>query len=207
MRKLIIVTAIVIIGIVIASYLYFFNQDTVIITDSIKASCREITDIPGVTFLIDGDIKATGISRITDDAKFKKNRYYEYVENGRYTLFSVNKMIIIAQKDTSYQFTEEEKPFQTLQKAQIDDFVPKPDSRALNYVLSENGAVMNVTAHIKLNSQTENNYAGKLKTLTLNDMEWTIFAGYCEESYHALTDNQKDDINRVLDSFAPAKQK
>ena len=207
MRKLIIATSALIVGIIIASYVYFTNQDTVIITDSFKASRREVTDVPGVTFLINGDFNATPISKITDDAKFKKNRYYEYVGNNAYTLFSVNKMIIIAEKGTSYHFTEEEKPYQTLQKAQITDFGFKPDSRALNYVLDEIGANMNVTTTIKLNSHTENNYAGKLKTLTIDDTEWAIFAGYCSDSYQALSDEQKQEVNMVIESFKLAKQK
>lgn len=207
MRKLIIATSALIVGIIIASYVYFTNQDTVIITDSFKASRKEITDVPGVTFLINGDINATPISKITDDAKFKKNRYYEYVGNNAYTLFCVNKMIIIAEKGTFYHFTDQEKPYQTLQKAQITNFGFKPDSRALNYVLDENGASMNVTAAIKLNLHTENNYAGKLKTLIVDNTEWAIFAGYCSDSCQALSDEQKQEINMVMDSFSPAKQK
>lgn len=165
---------------------------------------KRVTSVQGVAFTIPRSIsnQATAITQIADNLSFSDSAYYSYNNgNDEYMLFNISRLVILAQKNTDFHFSEQEDKEAALDQSGIMGVWFEKSGKNFNCENSGNKTTAIVNAGVSITSEVYGDFTGKMATLEQNDEEWSIFAGVPGEKYSDLDKEIKSALDEIVDSF------
>lgn len=167
-----------------------------------------ISKVDGITFNIPEIIstRATAITRVADDQEFESNNIYSYANgDDEYMLFCMNDLIVLAQKGTTYGFSESDDKDSCLDNSGVLDSWCDIDGKKLNYIDgTENGTykiIANVDEEISITTEMYGDYVGKLSVIDDGENEWSLLVGVKADSVSDMSSEQADVVNAIASSM------
>lgn len=173
---------------------------------SLKEGYTEITDVPGVRFYMKESLldKATAIMQINDSIGLDEKNYYVY-KNGedRYIFFNLSNAVLIAQKGTSFHFSESENKKEALKNASVCNVWFDVSGKELNQKSGHGKYITRVNAQVSITKTLYGVFCGELATIEKNGEEWSLFFGVPGEDVDALRSSDLSIIQYTVNSFQP----
>ena len=170
----------------------------------VPAGYTLVTSVPGVSFIVNTPFidKATAISQISPNMEFARNGLYSY-KNGadKYLMFSLDQIVIAAQKGTDFDFIDNGADALLGQKASVCGIWFNADRKNLEYEAKGQRAEATVTGGVVITNELYNDFIGKLVTVDDGENEYALFIGLPGTKYKDLDKNQKEIIENIAESF------
>lgn len=190
---------------VLVAVLLVFGAGSLFIKSSIsktpsKEGYTTIKDVPGVIFDVKKSLNdtSTAVLEVSKNIDFVDYQAYKY-KNGEdiYLLFNMKQYIVVAQKGTSFHFSEMSVT-ESLSKNSLNGIWFELSGKGKNLSNVKNRYTYEVNAQVVITNAMYGDFSGILSTLEKEGEEWSLFVG--------ITGKQSDEllsmVTIVTESFA-----
>lgn len=176
--------------------------------DDAGADYATISSVDGIIFNVPQAFtsKATAVTRIANDQEFTNDGIYSYTNgNDEYMFFCMDELIILANKGTSFNFSETADKESALSTSSVIDSMCSKLGKKLNYTESDADGVYKLVADVSENvaitTELYGDYIGKLAVIEDGTDEWSVLAGVKGTSLSDIPKEQLKVIDTVVGSM------
>lgn len=176
--------------------------------DDAGADYATISSVDGIIFNVPQAFtsKATAVTRIANDQEFTNDGIYSYTNgNDEYMFFCMDELIILANKGTSFNFSETADKESALSTSSVIDSMCSKLGKKLNYTESDADGVYKLVADVSENvaitTELYGDYIGKLAVIEDGTDEWSVLAGVKGSSLSDIPKEQLKVIDTVVGSM------
>lgn len=176
-----------------------------------KDGYTTITFVDGIQFDIVSSVSrnATAITNMSADMDYEMAQTYLYKDGEEsYFIFNMSSIVCIAQKGTTFHFSEAADMKDALENNGniLGVWFDCPKRKAKSRDESKNGVykcIIDANAQVSLAPDIYNDFTGELTTIEYNGTEWALFIGTIEgESFDELDKDMQNAIGYMIQSLS-----
>lgn len=176
-----------------------------------KDGYTTITFVDGIQFDVVSSIcrNATAITNMSADMGYEMTQTYLYKDGEEaYFIFNMSSLVCIAQKGTTFHFSEAADMKEALENNGniLGVWFDCPKRKAKSRDENKNGiykCIIDANAQVSLAPDIYNDFTGELATIEYNGTEWALFIGTIEgESFDQLEKDMQKTIGYMIQSMS-----
>lgn len=168
-----------------------------------EGAYKTIQEVDGIAFQANSSIvnSATAISQISDKIQIDPDLYYVYKDKETYLLFNVNKLVIAAQKGTSFHFDQYENKEEAVPNSSVAGLWFEVNGSKFKYE-DKTPFIANVNAGLVVTNDIYNDFVGQLSVISDGTTEWSLFVGVPgTNKFKNLPDETQKSISAIVNSI------
>lgn len=176
-----------------------------------KDGYTTITFIDGIRFDVVSSVarNATAITNMSSDMAYETDQTYLYKDGeSAYFIFNMESLVCIAQKGTTFHFSESADIKDSLENAGniLGVWFDCPKRKASSRDELKNGVykcIVDANAQVSLTPDIYSDFSGQLTTIEANGEEWALYIGTKgNEGYEELSKDMKKTISYMVKSMS-----
>lgn len=164
----------------------------------------KIKDVPGVSFFINSSFAdaARAVTEVSDNVDLRPDEFYSYRDGeGKYVLFNMEKIIVIAQKGTAFHIGDSNDKEEALTGESLMNVWFTKAGKKLESETDRNVTKTQACAAVVINADLYGDFVGQLVNITDGSTEWSLFVGIPGEIYENLSSSAKKGISAITETF------
>lgn len=164
----------------------------------------KIKDVPGVSFFVNSSFTdaARAVTEVSDNVDLRPDEFYSYRDGeGKYVLFNMEKIIVVAEKGTSFHIGDSNDKEAALTGENLMNIWFTKAGKKLESETNGNVTKTQACAAVVINADLYGDFTGQLVNITDGSTEWSLFIGLPGEIYENLSSSAKKGISAIADTF------